>query len=336
MEVDMKKTRLGIVGPGLIWDEKHKPALKSLNGLFSIEAFSASSEESHNKISREYPGVPFYKDYRDLALSDTIDAVVVLTPIGLNAKVSMAALAAGKDVIVEKPMAANSAEARALIKKEKKTGNKVIILEQLVYKKSGEIIKDLINKKRFGDILSFEKFNHFIFGHRQGKPDYLKTAWRKDPDFMLGIFFDAGIHDLSELSMLFGEPASVYAEGRKYREKYGSCDQVKALFSYPGDVNGFYSFSTLTGRDTNFLNIRGTEGLVHMENDEIIIEDNKGKKETISVTQENVHLDMWKKIKLFLDGKELPYYTTSVSLKDIDAMEAIDKSLKSSCKIPVQ
>jgi hypothetical protein len=44
---------------------------------------------------------------------------------------------------------------------------------------------------------------------------------------------------------------------------------------------------------------------------------------------------MWKKIKLFLDGKESPYYSTSVSLKDIMVMEAIDKSLSLSSRVEV-
>jgi predicted dehydrogenase len=336
MEADMKKTRLGIIGPGLIWDDKHKPAIGSLGDLFSIKAFSASSEKSKEKISREYPGTPFYKDYRDLILSDIIDAVVVLTPIGLNAKVSMAALAAGKDVIVEKPMAASSTEARALIKKEKKTGKKVIILEQNVYKQSVKIIQEIISSGRLGKIISYERTLHFLMEHKKSGPEYNKTAWRQQPDFMLGIFFDAGIHDLAELSMLFGNPDSVYAEGVQYGKKFGPYDQISALIKYPDDINGFFSFSSITGDSRNYFTIRGTKGLIHIENEEIIIEDNRGKKEKISVSQENVHLGMWKKIKLFLDGKELPYYTTSVSHKDIEVMEAIDKSLKSSCSIPVQ
>jgi predicted dehydrogenase len=332
----MKKTKLGIVGPGLIWDDKHKPVLESLSNLFSIDAFSATSKASREKISREYPGTPFYKEYRDLIISSTVDAIVVLTPIGLNAEVSIAALDGGKDVIVEKPMAASSKEAREIINKEEETGNKVIILEQHVYKQSAGIIKDIIRSGKIGKIISYERVLHLIMEHRKDGPEYNKTVWRQKPDFMLGLYFDAGIHDLAELSMLFGNPGSVYAEGIKYGEKFGPYDQISALLKYSDDINGFFSFSSVTGDSRNYFTVRGTKGLIHIENEVIIIEDNNGNKETISVSQENVHLDMWKKIKLFLEGKEFPYYSTSVSLKDIEVMEAINESLKSSCRIPIK
>jgi len=45
---------------------------------------------------------------------------------------------------------------------------------------------------------------------------------------------------------------------------------------------------------------------------------------------------MGKQIKLFLDGKKIPYYNASTSLKDILVVEAIDKSLRSSCKTRIR
>ena len=45
----MSKIRLGIVGPGLIWEREHKPALNQLKELYDFSAFSASSEKSKKK-----------------------------------------------------------------------------------------------------------------------------------------------------------------------------------------------------------------------------------------------------------------------------------------------
>ncbi len=55
----MNKIRLGIIGPGLIWEKVHKPILKKFRDKFEIAAFCATSEKSKNKINKEYPGDAF-------------------------------------------------------------------------------------------------------------------------------------------------------------------------------------------------------------------------------------------------------------------------------------
>src|SRR3989304_7777601 len=103
----MSKIRLGVIGPGLIWEKVHKQTLKKFRDKFEIAAFCATSEKSKNKINKEYPGTPFYKDYKVLLKQPFIDAVLIMTPIPLNPVVATAALDAGKDIFMEKPMATN-------------------------------------------------------------------------------------------------------------------------------------------------------------------------------------------------------------------------------------
>ena len=75
----MEPIRLGIVGPGLIWENAHRPALESLEpGTYALRAFSGRSEESRAKVARDYPGAAFFHDYHDLVAQDDVDAVVVL------------------------------------------------------------------------------------------------------------------------------------------------------------------------------------------------------------------------------------------------------------------
>ena len=243
MVVSVEKLKLGIVGPGIIWEKTHKPVLKKLNDLFEIAAFCASGEKSREKVTKEYPEIPFYNDYKKLAVSQDIDTVVVLTPIKLNAKVSMAALDAGKDVISEKPVASSSLEARQLIKKEKSSGKKVIILEQFVYQKSTTIRKKIITSGKIGDLLFYDKLSHFILERSEDNElNFGNTGWRINPEHFLGIFFDSCIHDLAEFSVLFGDPISVYATGTNYRKAYGEEDHIAALFEYSGKFKGFLAF----------------------------------------------------------------------------------------------
>ena len=55
----MEPIRLGIVGPGLIWENRHRPTLSKLGDLYKIAAFSATSETSRQKVSTIIRGWPF-------------------------------------------------------------------------------------------------------------------------------------------------------------------------------------------------------------------------------------------------------------------------------------
>jgi len=120
MEKVMNKIRLGVIGPGIIWRRAHKPSMEKPGSMFEIAAFCATSEKSKNRIKAEYPGIPFYNDYRELVKEPFVDAVIIMTPIPLNQPVAMEALSAGKDVFMEKPMATNIEDAKELVKKKKR------------------------------------------------------------------------------------------------------------------------------------------------------------------------------------------------------------------------
>jgi len=97
--------RLGVVGPGLIWQGRHQPALDKLKNIFEVKAFLAFSERNKEKVSKDFPQASFDTNSKIFMDRPEIDAVMVLTPIHLNASVALQALNAGKDVFLEKPMA---------------------------------------------------------------------------------------------------------------------------------------------------------------------------------------------------------------------------------------
>ena len=77
------KIKLGVVGPGLIWHKSHKEKLLSLNEKVEIVAFCARTQETLDKA--QIQGAKNYSDIGEFMADDNIDAVLVLTPIPLNA-----------------------------------------------------------------------------------------------------------------------------------------------------------------------------------------------------------------------------------------------------------
>ena len=110
-----KKLRYGIVGCGGIAFSKHLPAVKAL-GDVEITAFCDVLPARAKKANLEYADgkAKVFTDYRDL-LKEELDAVLVLTPNNSHSEITVAALKSGKHVMCEKPMAINTAEAKAMI-----------------------------------------------------------------------------------------------------------------------------------------------------------------------------------------------------------------------------
>ena len=130
----MKPIKLGVIGLGLIWLRTHKAILATLPEVFAPVAFCDVSEQRRAETAREFPDATLLPDYQSLLKLPEIDAVLVLTPIGLNTTMARAALEAGKMVIMEKPIARSVAEGQQLIALARQTGRRLFVTEQLAYR----------------------------------------------------------------------------------------------------------------------------------------------------------------------------------------------------------
>jgi len=124
-----RKQQIGIIGCGGIALQKHLPALAKLTDHCELVAFSDIREEKAAHAAKDFgvPGAKVYTDYTKLLADGSLDAVHVLTPNNMHAPISIAAFAAGKHVLVEKPMAATGADALAMVKAAEASGKKFTV-----------------------------------------------------------------------------------------------------------------------------------------------------------------------------------------------------------------
>ncbi len=108
----MKRLGMGLVGPGFV-AAHHIDAVRRL-GDVDVVAIAGSSEASAQRKAREYKVERAYGDFKALIADPDIDVIHNTTPNHLHLPVVMAALAAGKHIISDKPLALTPEEARTM------------------------------------------------------------------------------------------------------------------------------------------------------------------------------------------------------------------------------
>jgi predicted dehydrogenase len=106
--------RLGVVGCGLISQLIHLPALNSLTDRFRVVAVADPSERARTAA---VGGADTYASHEDMLERAALDAVLVASPNGTHARVTLDALAAGLHVLVEKPLCITAADAGRIVER---------------------------------------------------------------------------------------------------------------------------------------------------------------------------------------------------------------------------
>lgn len=325
--------RLGIVGPGLIWEKRHEGALQKLTDTFTVTAFCASSERHKAEALSHYPKAAFVTDYEAFVKRDDIDAVVVLTPIELNAPVSLTALRAGKDVFLEKPMAHSLALGQELTETAAKLGRRLWILEQDGYDPRWLKIRDLINAGEIGEMTMFDYVIHWpLDTGALSRGGYGDTAWRIKPAYPLGAILDGGHHNVATLSTILGQPKWVFASGESLRDEFGTYDHILAQFGYNTKLHGTFSHSAFLSESRNYLNFRGTTGLIAVDGNNLVIERGEGKSTTIEIAPYEIHELMWNHFAQCIAENREPSYTYSQGFGDLSVLFAMDRSIQSGAR----
>lgn len=326
----MQPIRLGVIGVGLIWIRAHKPLLETLTDTFVPVAFADMSAERRAAVAREFPDAQVFSEYRDLLALPEVDAVLVLTPIALNAPVAEAALLAGKHVIMEKPIARSVAEGQALIATAQRVGRRLCVLEQMAYRQAETMLAETIAAGTIGTLVLWERVLHLQAAPAPGPLDYESTPWRKQADFPLGTMFDGGIHLIASLTKTFGAPEMVAATGRKLQPEYGEYDHVAALLQYPHGVTGMLSYSSYLPTAQNHFIVYGTAGVIVVERERMTIERPGQPAQVVALPPEDAQQRMWQALEQAFRTQTAPFYTPEKALHDVAILEAIDQSSKAS------
>lgn len=201
-----RKVRLGIVGAGVGVRELHLPVLARMIDKIDVVAVVARSQDHAAAVTRLFEpsveGVSARTHVNDLLEDREIDAVLIAVPINLTASIVRAAIAAGKHVLAEKPLADSVSEAVALWTAARDRGVVLAVGENYRFQPEWGIAHRLVSEGRIGTPLMCI-FNDVHCMPPDGK--YTSTAWRRAGAHHGGYLVDGGTHIVAAMLQLIGK-----------------------------------------------------------------------------------------------------------------------------------
>lgn len=201
----MTTYRVAIVGAG-VWSENHMLGWRAQSDV-AVTWVVCSTEEHARKKAQAW-GVPGWTaDYNEVLVRDDVDIVDILVPHDLHVEVACRALAHGKHVVLEKPLAPTLAGALQIAAAARQSDRKVMIAENWVYASMVQKARALLTR---GDIgTPFMIRSTLDMDVRAG---FAGLGWRRRPERMGGgALLDAGTHCVSACRYLMGEIREVGA-----------------------------------------------------------------------------------------------------------------------------
>lgn len=202
---------VGVVGCGVFAGSQHLPNLRRLAGARLVAVADADAELAR-RVARRYAARPL-PDAAALAADAAVDAVLIASPTALHGEHARLALAAGKPVLLEKPIAADAASARALLAAAAAAGVAVHVGFQLRFQPLYRQARAWIRGGRLGEIVALRG----LFAEPLAAA---ATGWRARRDAGGGVLLDLASHQLDLVRWLLDdelatvESASCDADGR--------------------------------------------------------------------------------------------------------------------------
>ncbi|KAI0881682.1 oxidoreductase family protein [Annulohypoxylon maeteangense] len=334
----MDRVGVAIIGGGIFVKEQHIPAALA-SPLLDIKAIWSRSRKTAEDAAKEIPSkaassVDLYstdsgegKAYEDILKREDISGVILALPIVDQPSYIEKALAAGKHVLAEKPIAKDVATAVKLIEYYKKvsaeTNASFAIAENFRFLQGWAYGAEQI--KKLGKVTGFVvRLNSMMAKENK----YYNTPWRTVPEYQGGFLLDGGVHFTAALRKLLGPEnavESLVANTALVSSHLPPVDSINAVLKTKSGVVGSYITSVGTTMDAFEFHVATEQGVVKAEGAKVVTTRGIGKDAIIeekvfersSGVKEEVHA--W--AESILSGIPNPNQTPELALGDLELME---------------
>ena len=247
--------RIGLAGYGA-WGHMHAGAIGRIEGL-SLGAVLCGSDQSAALATQELPGIMIYRDFAAMLADPTIDLVDIVVPNHLHASMAVAAVEAGKHVLLEKPMATTLADAERVVAAVERSGRYLGVGLELHVSRQWAKVRELISGGSIGQA-RYANLTLFRRPFRGGSGN-----WRRTRRTVGSWILEEPIHYIDLLLWYFREhglPVELSADGIPSPLGAGMYDAFTATLRF---ADGAYAvFSQCLGgfEHSLVLEIAGDQG----------------------------------------------------------------------------
>jgi predicted dehydrogenase len=272
---------IAILGAGLFAKEAHLPALATLGTAApALKAVYSRSERSAQELASSAatalkldsaPSVYYdgdtSKNLDALLKRSDITAVIVVLPITHQPGVILKALAAGKHVLSEKPIAPDVAEGARLIatfkSQYKPKGLVWRVAENFEAEPGCQAAGKAIRDGKIGKVLFF---NTQVLNYIDKESKWYKTPWRTVPDYQGGFLLDGGVHSAASLRVLLPSPLTHLSGFASLNKDYlKPHDTINCVLKAADGSHGIFELTFAApceslGKEANGMIVTGSSG----------------------------------------------------------------------------
>jgi predicted dehydrogenase len=242
----MRPLSVGVIGCGRAACELHLPTLRRISEA-EVVAVADPDPAARERAGERFGVTRRIGDYRELLGDESIEAICVAAPTDLHAEVTLAALDAGKHVLVEKPLALSLDDCDALVERASATGLRAMVGFNLRWHRHARRARELIRRGRLGAVS--------LLSSTFASPSLLREVppWRADPARGGGLLAMQAVHHLDLWRFILGQ---------EIEEVFCSTPPSGGAEARPGDAGVVArgsggttiagSFSAVTGQENEF------------------------------------------------------------------------------------
>jgi predicted dehydrogenase len=244
-------TRIGVAGLGY-WGPN---LARNFDRLPDAE-LAWLCDESEERLARHgaaFPGARTTTSLDDLLADETLDAVVLATPVPTHARLALKVLEAGKHCFVEKPLAQSVEEAEQVVAAARAAERVLMVGHLLEYHPGVEALKQLVDAGELGDV-------RYVYSNRLNL-----GVLRPDENALWSL----GAHDVSVILRLAGEePHECRAVGESYMQE-GIEDVVFCFMRFPSGLAAHMHLSWLDPHKERRFTVVGSQKMATFDDMEL-------------------------------------------------------------------
>jgi predicted dehydrogenase len=255
----MSARGVAVVGSGAI-AEQHLAALRELPEVRLVGV--SSRTEARARAAGERFGCRWTTDYRALLGDPEVDLVDVVTSSGSHARIALEALAAGKHVLVEKPMAMNAGDARRMIAEARARNRVLSVVSQRRFEEPHAAVRRALDAGLLGRLLLIEASVPYY----RTQAYYDSADWRGTIAEDGGALMNQGIHSVDLMLWFAGPARSVIGRTATQTHRMEAEDLALGIVSFESGAWG--TVMATTSAQPGFapvLRLYGEKGTIWLE-----------------------------------------------------------------------